>query len=493
MKSIVRRNILATLGMLVAATTPACSGCRPIPPPAPLTVDGLKCKVQNSELRPLIVEWSGMDRTDLEAAMHHSMIAVHYSGCELEVLRGCAIPDSNYDWVKTTREEELLKMDDVDQLYAKMPLAGPSLEAHFAQGNALRLSTTVIGKFVSTKPSITFDSIASLGPECRRATHVVIGATAGAFEMSTISKIELGAKAASFAGGETKSLRDKLRKSGNGAACDAAKKGDPRPPEDCGALLRLELASIKCQPDFVFKEGVGCIEAAPEGNADQVLAGDPHDFRLARFVLKTGRTLRDAYLDKKTDKRWHCMGKQDIQEPVRDDAHVRGQLGQNPEIVFSAMKFQLTAATTDGANVHLDALAFVFPDGRLRWAGLDPGKGGGFGEQFAVQEYPDLRVGLDRLLNGVKQCELALAEANDFEQLPIPQSAKSDLASQTTKQAFELRKWCKTLPAVSTEWRVAIATAAIAIVGNGKFALVDAEAERQDHDFCLKPATLREK
>ncbi len=431
-----------------------------------------------------------MDRTDLEASMNHGMIAVHYSGCELEVLRQCQIPESSYRWVRTTREEELIKMEDIDQLYAKMPLAGPSLEAHFARGNALHLSTTVIGKFVSNRPTITFDNIASLGPECARATHVVIGVTGGAFEMSTASKIELGAKAASLAGGETKSSRDTLRKAGTSNACKQTTKDAP--PEDC-ALLRLELASVKCPNDFVFKQGIGCVEDVPVDKADETLAGDPRDFRLARFIRKTGRALLDAYVGQKTDPKWHCMGKQDIQEPVRDEGQLRNQLGKNPDIVFSVMKFDLSARKTDHEGIHLDALAFVFPDGRLRWAGLEPSQGGAFAEQFAVSEYPDLRVGLDRLLKGVQQCELALAEANDFQQLPIPQNAQRDLAMQTTKQIFEFRKWCKTLPSVSSEWRVGITTAAIAVVGNKKFALIDAETERQDHGFCLKPAVLRAK
>ncbi len=479
---------------ITAALLLLSSSCHPVKPPAPMTLEGPKCHVTASQLRPLIVEWSGMDRTDLEAAMRESMIAVRYQGCELEVLRQCRIPQSRYEWEKTTREEEVIRMEDVDQLYAKMPLAGPTLEAHFKQGNTLKLSTTIIGKHTGTKASIAIDELRASGGDCGRATHLVIGATTGAFEMSTDSRVEAGANMATYAGGETSSARNRLRKSGTSSACNAAKKEDTTPPVDCGSLLRLELAPIKCLDGFKLKDGVGCVEDTSTGNETDALAGDPGDFRLARFIRQAGRTLRDRYMGNKVDDAWRCPGNDDIAQPVTDTKGIGARIGRAPALSFAAMRFVLSAKI-EAEHIRLEALAFVLPDGRLKWGVLNRKRTpyGEFAEQGAVKDYADLRVGLERLLGGIKSCQLTLAETSDFQALPMPESLKVELAKETTALPQDFRQWCQAKPETESEWHVTIVSVAAGLVGNGNFGAMGADVAPQDRRFCMKPARLRRK
>ena len=468
--------------------------CHPIPAPTPMTLEGPKCQVTGSQLRPLIVEWSGMDRTDLEAAMRESMIAVRYHGCDLEVLRQCKLPQTHYVWEKTTRDEELIGMENVDQLYAKMPLAGPSLEAHFKQGNALKLSTTIIGKHIGTKSDLTFAELQAIGGDCASATHLIIGATAGAFEMSTTSRIEAGLSASKIAGGDTSSARDRLRKSGNSAACNTAKKGDSAPPDDCGSLLRLELTPVKCPDGFGLKEGIGCVETLPAGSSHDELLGDPGDARLARFIRQAGRTLRDRYMGNKVDDAWRCPGNDDLSQPVADTKNIGARIGKSPDLAFATMRFVLSAKI-EHEHVRLDALSFVFPDGRLKWGVLNRVRApfSQFADHAAVKAYPDLRVGLERLLSGIDRCQLALAETGDFQALPMPESLKVELAKETTALPQDFRRWCQDKPAVEPEWHVTIASVAAGLVGGGNFGAIGADVAPQDRRFCMKPARLRRK
>ena len=53
-------------------------------PELPVSDQEARCKVRKSQANPLIVEWPNGERGRLESMMKRSLVAIKYSGCELE-------------------------------------------------------------------------------------------------------------------------------------------------------------------------------------------------------------------------------------------------------------------------------------------------------------------------------------------------------------------------------------------------------------------------
>ena len=95
--------------------------------------------------------------------------------------------------------------------------------------------------------------------DCARATHVVSALAVGAFEFFAGRAVQASADLnvlGAAAGGEHDESHETLSRDGNVKACVDSKRGDGEPPENCGALLRLELSTLraagsgdpKCEP-----------------------------------------------------------------------------------------------------------------------------------------------------------------------------------------------------------------------------------------------------
>lgn len=221
-------------------------GCQKqrVPPSAPPTVSSATgqatCQVRSSDTRPLLVEWAAADRAALEARARQGLVAVRYSGCDLEVLYSCRINSSSngsYSYVELTRKHEEIAIRNADDLYAKIPVGAPSLEAEFSRGNQLVLDLTIAGRY-ETSPDI---EIEDLKGQCESATHVITGITVGAFSLATISTREASAQASfgsAGAGGGMERERRSLREDGESESC--TQYAEYGPPEGCGALLRIE-------------------------------------------------------------------------------------------------------------------------------------------------------------------------------------------------------------------------------------------------------------
>ena len=216
-----------------------------------------KCDAAKGQLQPLIVEWSAPDRATLEAQARHAQLVVHYEGCQLEVLRACTVPAKfAYKYTAITPKDELITINSADQLYASIPVHAASFEGKLAQKGQLNASMTIVGMYEA--PSLAPASDQLVG-DCARATHVVSALTVGAFEFFAGSALDAGANLnilGAAAGGEHKTNHETLSRDDNVKACVDSKRGDAEPPENCGALLRLELAGLRAA-------GVADPECAP--------------------------------------------------------------------------------------------------------------------------------------------------------------------------------------------------------------------------------------
>lgn len=239
---------------------------------APVYEPGVaKCKVAQSNREPLIIEWPAVQRTKLEALSKRGLVAVRYEGCELEVLPQCHVKAS-YDYTATTPQHEHVTIRNEDDLYARLPVGALQLEGDLSTAGQLNVSMTIVGTYRSnTEP--TRDVLVG---DCGRATHVVAGFTVGAFRFYSGAQAAVGGGVDSVLGGagaKSESRNKLLRRAGDEDACELAEGQDTAPPFGCGALLRLEVATIG---PARAAEAIASVEPPPEPDVDPpVPASEP--------------------------------------------------------------------------------------------------------------------------------------------------------------------------------------------------------------------------
>ena len=192
------------------------------------------CKVAKDPLNPMVVEWPGTSKVDLEAASQESVVVVSYKACTLKVLSGCAAK-GKYDFVATTPTRDEIRMASRSELYAHLPLGAAALRGEVESGSSLKLEYVAVGQRIAKPP-------ASLHGECEGATHFVRTITVGAYQLDAQAAAGLGVEAgvgSAGAGAKHKDAVRRLRSAGDVAACTASKgRGE------CGAVLQLGLVAL---------------------------------------------------------------------------------------------------------------------------------------------------------------------------------------------------------------------------------------------------------
>jgi hypothetical protein len=203
-----------------------------------------KCKVLKSREEPLVVEWPDTARGKLESLSHRGLVAVHYEGCELEVLGRCRVKSGAYGYSPITRKQSTVVIKDEDDLYANMPVGALRLEGKLKSAGQLNVQMTIVGRYEAQTNRVG-DS--DLEGECGEATHVVSALTVGSFTFFAGAGAEASG-GASFAGAgagaRSTAARETLEKDGDESACMRATGADPKPPEGCGALLQIEVMPL---------------------------------------------------------------------------------------------------------------------------------------------------------------------------------------------------------------------------------------------------------
>ena len=139
-----------------------------------------KCKVAARQSNPMVTEWSGSEKGNLEAGLREGAVVVAYAGCNMRILTQCRVGGS-YMWQRTTTATDVLEIESEDDLYSKLPLGAVSLEGELKTTGRLAVQTTVSGQYRLGGLS-TFD-VPNSGP-CRGATHLVSSLSLGAFKVS---------------------------------------------------------------------------------------------------------------------------------------------------------------------------------------------------------------------------------------------------------------------------------------------------------------------
>jgi hypothetical protein len=236
----VRRFAVAAVLVVACRQSPA----ERLAKPPQLEIPGQgRCTVGQSVSHPLVVEWPAAERASLEARLSRGMVAVSVQGCDIAVMRQCEVRGS-YSYLGLTRKNDRVKIRSADELYANLPLGAAKLEAKLARKGELDVEIALVGMLMSP---VGRPGREALGGDCEAATHVITGVQVGAFHFFAGGAGEIkagGAYGAIGAGAGSAAERETLSADGEPARCDAATSADTRPPEGCGALIRIELTPL---------------------------------------------------------------------------------------------------------------------------------------------------------------------------------------------------------------------------------------------------------
>ena len=243
------------LGVVLGAIglgTSACGGASGADKGSPLmgkTFAGQnKCNPKNQD-RPFIIDWDATDQSSFQARAATDVLVVHYEGCELRVLDGCANDSVKgalgayrpIDW--TSGQLESIDIKNDDELYAKLPLGAASLSARTQRGEKFHMEYFVSGTRTASRSSLyraDLDHIAG----CKGATHYVYAFNLGAFALASSSSLQAQANGSYFgfgAGGATSSQTRADKRGGDLAMCQGS---GSREVDRCKVPIRLALRSI---------------------------------------------------------------------------------------------------------------------------------------------------------------------------------------------------------------------------------------------------------
>ena len=237
-----------SLACVLVLLSTSCGGkagevVRPDAPSAAEAIGEASCGAAQKSTAPLVVDWSSQQRVDLEVAMKRGTVALRYGCDEVELLADCRIPGS-YAFVGVSRKEDVVSLSSSDELKASLPVGAARLAAEVAGEAKLDLAMVLVGKASSGWTALTRTDLPA---GCESATHVVRAATLGAFSLARGSEGRVATAAEAFgagAGGSSTSAKNLLVRDGDLESCLGSTREATRPPEGCGATIRLELEPV---------------------------------------------------------------------------------------------------------------------------------------------------------------------------------------------------------------------------------------------------------
>lgn len=178
-----RRSIVlgvAGFGIACSNGSPTASGSSPKVP------KDVNCSAVRAPAEPELMAWEPSSRAELDKLRRRGVVAVRYEGqgCDvsLELLPNCIGPKNRYVYspFKTTSTKIARNLNE---LFVQLPLGAPNVSNLLNDNRALRTDSRLVGT-VGLAPGTTVTSTDLVGPECKRATHVVSILYVGGFAMA---------------------------------------------------------------------------------------------------------------------------------------------------------------------------------------------------------------------------------------------------------------------------------------------------------------------
>jgi uncharacterized protein len=209
--------------------------------------EGAACHQVDKYGEPLVVDWKPDQRGDLEEVMHDGVAVVAYSCTGIKLLKQCHL-EGSYGYLGMTKREQVVRLQNADELQANLPLSGLKIAGEIggemSRGTTVDIALVTVGKRRTTWKAPTR---ADLKGDCDGATHVVRGASVGAFAVQTGTSAEVKTSVQIFgsgAGAGSSSAKDVNDKEGDPTACAASSPDSASAPAQCGAAVRIELVGI---------------------------------------------------------------------------------------------------------------------------------------------------------------------------------------------------------------------------------------------------------
>jgi len=170
----------AALGIL------ACTSGPPARAPHSASLEGVDCDAVELPSEPDLVAWDAPSRAQLDKMRREGVVAVRYEahGCEvsLELLPRCIGPKNRYVYSPYSATDTKIARDP-SELFAKLPLGASNVSGLLKEHGALRTDAKLVGA-VGLPPGSTITEYDLIGPECKRATHVVSAVYVGGFALA---------------------------------------------------------------------------------------------------------------------------------------------------------------------------------------------------------------------------------------------------------------------------------------------------------------------
>jgi hypothetical protein len=216
----------------------------------PLCLDG------NRPTRPLVVDWTSSDRSELEAAVNRGVVVMRYTGCQLEIVSGCTAPGS-YVFTGVTPKRDAARIQNRGELYGLVPTSAAKLEARLERWGQLNVEMTILGRYEANRNGIRTNELEGT---CLGATHVARAVTAGSFRFLAGAGADLSAGVqvhdVAGVGGRSTSEREVLSEDGDARYCTPVPAGYI-PPTGCNAMIRVEVDPLLTPDGVPVTRGLG--------------------------------------------------------------------------------------------------------------------------------------------------------------------------------------------------------------------------------------------
>ncbi len=288
---------IAILAELTALLVAACGKSGDGPKSVSDLFPGVDCKRVKLSAEPDLVVWDAQQRAELDRLRKQGVVAVRYAadGCDvsLELISACVGPRNKYVYSPINVTDSKVA-HDANELFAKMPLGAANVAAQIHDDKTVRADMQLVGS-VALPPGSVITEYDLVGPECRRATHVISAVYVGGFALGA-------GKAAKVESAKNLFLKndvEPIAREGDVPICDRSVK-EGIELGGCSAPLRVALTPLEGRapaavcPGISTWNGTRCVvastvAAAPDGGASMAVFDDSAVERIARSHQPTLR------------------------------------------------------------------------------------------------------------------------------------------------------------------------------------------------------------
>jgi len=227
---------------MVALGNSACSGVPSITAPPTLkdsAGSAYSCESTQSQLDPVVVEWTATARAAFQRQLQQSLVVVSFQGCTLRVLDGCTVK-GKYAYGSLTKTSETWNIKKAADLYARLPLAAVALKGEVSGDKGLALSYSIVGwQGAVLRAEIGRDELDG-ATACAGATHFIRRVDVGAFRLASAATNQMSADA-TFVGVHTAGSEAIVRQGGELTACLG---GQVTPESGCDVPVQVHLVPL---------------------------------------------------------------------------------------------------------------------------------------------------------------------------------------------------------------------------------------------------------